>query len=128
MLSVEHDAMDIHAHSFLASSFSHPSDVLADPSLTPIEKRCILAAWASDAFAVEEKPWLRQIAGDRDPIPVAAILAALRRLDEDDDPPRGGASAARPGSGDGQFADSSQWLSDMRRDRSRLTRASSARL
>jgi hypothetical protein len=105
MLSVEHNAIDIHAHSFLASSFTHPSDVLADLSLTPAKKRCILAAWASDAFAVEGKPWLRQIAGHKDPIPLAEILSALRRLDDDDGPPRGGASAAIPRRRDEEFAE-----------------------
>jgi hypothetical protein len=105
MLAVEHNAIDIHAHSFLASSFTHPSDVLAAPSLTPVKKRCILAAWASDAFAVEGKPWLRQIAGHKDPVPLAEILSALRRLDEDDDPPRGGASAAIPRCRDEEFAE-----------------------
>ncbi|MCF2524196.1 hypothetical protein [Bradyrhizobium sp. G127] len=103
MLSVERNAIDIHAHSFLASSFTHPSDVLANPSLTSVKKRCILAAWASDAFAVEGKPWLRQIAGHKDPIPLAEILSALRRLDDDDDPPRGGASAAVPRPRDEEF-------------------------
>ncbi len=96
MLSVQHNAIDIHAHSFLAGSFTHPADVLADPSLTPVKKRCILAAWASDAFAVEGKPWLRQIVGHKDPVPLAEILSALRSLDDDDVPPRDGASAAIP--------------------------------
>lgn len=104
MLSVEHNAIDIHAHSFLASAFSHPSEVLADPSLTPTKKRCILAAWASDAFAVEGKPWLRRITGHKAPIPLAEILSALRRLDDDDDPPRGGASSAIPGCEEEEFA------------------------
>ncbi len=105
MLSVEHNAIDIHAHSFLASSFTHPSDVLTDPTLTPVQKRCILAAWASDAFAVEGKPWLRQIAGHKDPIPLAEILSALRSLDDDGDPPRGGASAAVPRRHDEEYAE-----------------------
>lgn len=103
MPSVEHNAIDIHAHSFLASAFGHPSEVLANPSLTRIQKRCILAAWASDAFAVEGKPWLRRIAGDKDPVPVAEILSALRRLGDDDNPPRGGAAAAIPRCEDEQF-------------------------
>lgn len=101
MLSIERNPIDVHATSFLASGFTHPSDVLASPSLDPIEKRCILAAWASDAFAVESRPWLRQVSGDRDPIPLVDILQALRRLDEDDDdPPPGGLAAAIPTGGD----------------------------
>lgn len=120
MLSVEHDAIDIHAHSFLASAFTHPLEVLKGRSLTLTEKRCILAAWASDAFAVEGKPWLRQLAGHKDPVPLAEILSALRRLD-DDDPPRGGASDAIPICHD----EEPRWRSDIRRECSRLTRFSS---
>jgi hypothetical protein len=101
MLSVERNPIDVHATSFLARSFTHPSEVLASSSLDPVEKRCILAAWASDAFAVESKPWLRQVSGNRDPVPLADILQALQRLDEDDDdPPPGGLSAAMPKGGD----------------------------
>lgn len=100
MLSIERNPIDVHSTSFLANGFTHPSDVLAAPSLDPVEKRCILAAWASDAFAVESKPWLRQVSGDRNPIPLSDILQALQRLDEDDDPPPGGVSAALPRSAD----------------------------
>ena len=101
MLSVEQNPIDVHATSFLASGFTHPSEVLASSSLDAVEKRCILAAWASDAFAVESKPWLRQVSGSRDPIPLSDILQALRRLDDDDDdPPPGGRAAAIPKGGD----------------------------
>jgi hypothetical protein len=55
------------------------------------EKRIILSSWASDMFAVESCPGLREIPGMDHPIRLAEILAALRRLDgEDDDPPRPG--------------------------------------
>src|SRR4051794_33057789 len=50
---------DLHASSLLAATFSDPSEVLANPLLSDAEKRCVLAAWASDAFAVEGCPWLR---------------------------------------------------------------------
>jgi hypothetical protein len=88
---------DIHAHSILASTFSHPDEVLANEILTNAEKRCVLAAWASDAFAVEAKPWLRQLPDNDTPIALTDIMQALQRLDEDDRPPpdRGGA-AQRP--------------------------------
>jgi len=39
----------------------HPSEVLGDPGLTVAERRAILADWASDARAVENAPWLRQL-------------------------------------------------------------------
>ena len=64
-----------------AASFQHPSEVLGDPDLAASERRAILADWASDARAVENAPWLRQLDnGAR--IPVNEILAALRSLDE----------------------------------------------
>ena len=93
-----HDLFDVHANSLLAATFGHPSEVLSNDILSASEKRCVLAAWASDAFAVEGKPWLRQLPGSMDPVPVALILRSLRRLDEDDDPPprRGGAALRFP--------------------------------
>jgi hypothetical protein len=78
---------DIHANSLLAATYSDPSEVLADPVLSSLEKRCVLAAWASDAFAVEDSPWLRQLPGSPSAIWVGHILSALRELDEEDDPP-----------------------------------------
>lgn len=87
----------IHAHSILASTFRDPAEVLANDRLTKVEKRCVLAAWASDAFAVEERPWLRQLPGNEMPVPLAAIMRALKLLDENGSPPpdRGG-GAQRP--------------------------------
>jgi hypothetical protein len=99
MSTTVHDHLtDIHVNSLLAATFIHPSEVLSNPVLSPPEKRCVLAAWASDAFAVESSPWLRQLPGAPHPIPIAEILKALRRLDEEDDPPprHGGAAALRP--------------------------------
>jgi hypothetical protein len=37
-------------------AFVHPSHVVSDCDLTLSEKRAILAAWASDACAVEASP------------------------------------------------------------------------
>lgn len=88
---------NIHAHSLLASTFRDPDEVLASELLTKVEKRCVLAAWASDAFAVEDKPWLRQLPSNQTPVPLSAIMRALKLLDGSDDPPpdRGG-GAQRP--------------------------------
>ncbi|MGY3368609.1 hypothetical protein ACVWZL_005734 [Bradyrhizobium sp. GM2.4] len=60
--------------------------------LSTPEKRIILSSWASDMYAVESCPALREIPGMNRTIRLADILAALRRLDgdNDDDPPRGG--------------------------------------
>src|SRR4051812_25040058 len=39
----------------------HPDDVVRHPRMTLAEKRAVLAAWASDAHAVEDAPGLRQL-------------------------------------------------------------------
>jgi hypothetical protein len=66
-----------------AVAFSHPDDVLSHSGLTVAEKRAILASWASDARAVDDMPWLRQLeCGAR--IPLSEVLAALRSLDAED--------------------------------------------
>ena len=63
-----------------AAAFNHPHEVLSHSGLTVAEKRAILASWASDAHAVEDMPWLRQLeCGAR--IPVSEVLSALRSLD-----------------------------------------------
>jgi len=65
-----------------AQAFAHPRDVVADPELTLNEKRAMLAAWASDACAVEAAPALRRAPGADEPVQVDAILDALRALDQ----------------------------------------------
>jgi hypothetical protein len=63
-----------------AAAFNHPDDVRSHSGLTIAEKRAILASWASDAHAVDDMPWLRQLeCGAR--IPLSEILSALRSLD-----------------------------------------------
>ena len=81
---------DFHAFIHPAAVFQTPDDVLRDPTLSDAEKRVVLSSWASDANVVESQPWLRQVPGADHPVPVAAILAALRRLDGDPPPPKGG--------------------------------------
>ncbi|RXH41321.1 hypothetical protein [Bradyrhizobium zhanjiangense] len=74
-----------------AAHYASAGDVLNDDELSVPEKRIILSSWASDMFAVESCPALREIPGMDRAIRLADILAALRRLDgDDDDPPRGG--------------------------------------
>lgn len=77
---------EILANSLLASTFTHPREVLANPFLDALQKRCVLAAWASDAFAVEGKPWLRQLPGSNAQVRID-IIAALKLLDDDDGAP-----------------------------------------
>lgn len=64
-----------------AVGFLHPLEVVKDEDLDPRAKREILAAWASDASAVEDRPTHRWLLGTSAPVPVSEVLAALRRLD-----------------------------------------------
>jgi hypothetical protein len=82
-----------------AVGFSHPSDVVKDPHLSPEEKRFVLSSWASDACAVEDRPGWRRALGSDVAVPLADIRAALARLDL---PPR--AQALEPPSFAPNFA------------------------
>jgi len=73
-----------------------PIDVLDDRDLEPFEKRAILSSWASDLYAVESCPWLRDVPGVRATLRLSDILAALRTLDDEDDPHPGGGASRRP--------------------------------
>jgi hypothetical protein len=75
-----------------AAHYASVSAVLDDRDLSTPEKRIILSSWASDMYAVESQPALREIPGMDRPIRLRDILAALRKLDDDDPPPRGGAA------------------------------------
>jgi hypothetical protein len=69
-----------------AAHYDSPNEVLNNRQLSDSEKRVILSSWASDMFAVESCPGLRDIPGMDHPIRLADILAALRHLDGDDEP------------------------------------------
>ena len=71
-----------------AAHYESPADVLNDGELSVSEKRIILSSWASDMFAVESCPALREIPGMGHTIRLADILSALRQLDGDNDDPR----------------------------------------
>lgn len=63
-----------------AQAFGHPSEVVNDPDLTLDEKRAIVAAWASDACAVEAAPELRK-SPSGPMVRFDDIMDALRALD-----------------------------------------------
>jgi hypothetical protein len=67
------------------SRFSCPFDIVRHPSLEPEVKRAILASWASDRAAVEDRPAMRRPPGVRHAVPVDDVLAALRSLDGERD-------------------------------------------
>ncbi|MDA9433087.1 hypothetical protein [Bradyrhizobium sp. CCBAU 51627] len=76
-----------------AANYDSPADVLKAQELSTPEKRIILSSWASDMYAVESCPALREIPGMSHTVRLVDILSALRQLDGDndnDDPPRGG--------------------------------------
>lgn len=66
------------------SRFLHPFDVARHPSVEPEVRRAILASWASDRSAVENKPALRRPPGAKRAVPVDDVLAVLRTLDGGD--------------------------------------------
>jgi hypothetical protein len=92
-----------------------PHHVIQDTALTLAERREILASWVSDANAVPDRPWLRQLESGFQ-VPVREIIEALKALDavaqlprgrgvewnrreppsdDDDDPPTAPAAAKR---------------------------------
>ncbi len=74
--------LDIDALLHPATAFSHPIDVVRDRDMTLNEKRAILAAWASDACAIEAAPELR-INGAGNVVRFDDIMDALRLLDRE---------------------------------------------
>ena len=74
--------LDIDALLHPANAFSHPIDVVRDRDLTLNEKRALLAAWASDACAIEAAPELR-INGAGNVVRFDDIMEALRLLDRE---------------------------------------------
>lgn len=58
-----------------------PTDVLEASSLSTDDKRTILAAWASDLYAVDSKPALRHLPGTPEPVLIDEVQSALIELD-----------------------------------------------
>lgn len=58
-----------------------PIDVVKAAALPADDKRTILAAWASDFYAVDSKPAFRHIPGTPEPVSIDEIQSALRELD-----------------------------------------------
>lgn len=58
-----------------------PIDVLKAASLSADDKRSVLAAWASDFYAVDSTSAFRHIPGTPEPVSIDEVLAALRELD-----------------------------------------------
>ena len=60
--------------------YPHPRAVALAGDLSLAEKRQLLAAWASDAHALEGRPAFRWLPGTPGPVPVDHILEALAQL------------------------------------------------
>lgn len=73
-----------------ACFFNHPADVLVAPNLDTPERRAILAAWASDACAVDSMPALRKPRGAERAVTFDEIMDALRSLDSQAEQGRSG--------------------------------------
>jgi hypothetical protein len=75
------------------SIYDHPSDVLADPTISIGEKRAILASWASDAASVTSNPALRELPGSHRMVMIDEVVEALSALDHGPKGPPGGKPA-----------------------------------
>ncbi|SED16920.1 hypothetical protein [Bradyrhizobium erythrophlei] len=78
------------------SHYNSPRDVLHDARLSTDEKRVILSSWASDMYAVDSEPALREVPGIPHRLCLGDILAALKRLDDGNAPPSRGGIAMPP--------------------------------
>lgn len=61
--------------------FQRPIDVVRAPKLSLDDKRSILAAWASDFYAVDSKAALRHVPGTPQPVSIDEVHIGLRELD-----------------------------------------------
>ena len=66
-----------------AAAINLPHDVLRRGELSAEQKRAILSAWASDAYAVENFPILRHMPGTPFPVTFSSIKDALDQLDRE---------------------------------------------
>lgn len=62
-------------------TFSRPIDIVNSHTLSVHDKRAILAAWASDYYAVESRPAFRQLPGVPEPVTIDEVQSALKELD-----------------------------------------------
>ena len=102
MIDHADNIIDLNAILHPRSVYDHPSDVVADQTISIGEKRAILASWASDAAAVASNPAVRGPRGSRHLVTIDDVLEAQSALDHHPKGPPGGIpaptkSAARVG-------------------------------
>jgi hypothetical protein len=92
---IEHadNVVDLNAILHPGSVYDHPRDVLTDQTISTVEKRAILASWASDAAAVVSNPALREVPGSHRTVTIDDVLEALSALDQGPKEPPGGKPA-----------------------------------
>ena len=95
MNQADHTPNNVELFFHPVSHYGSPDDVLDDAKLSTEEKRLILSSWASDMYAVESHPALREVPGIPRRLRLDDILAALKQLDDDTDPPPRGGLAMR---------------------------------
>lgn len=61
--------------------FRRPSDVVGARSLLQDDKGAILAAWASNLYAVDSKLAVQCLPGSTETVSIGEVQAALRELD-----------------------------------------------
>ncbi|EJC82956.1 hypothetical protein Rleg4DRAFT_4692 [Rhizobium leguminosarum bv. trifolii WSM2297] len=61
--------------------FRRPIDVVNAPAISVDDKRAILAAWASDFYALDSRPVLRHVPGTPEPVSIDDLQSALKELD-----------------------------------------------
>jgi hypothetical protein len=76
-------------------SFCRPIEVVSDPVMSKAAKRALLASWASDLRAIENRPFLRRL-DDGTELQIDDILDALKALDHLPEPQWPGQEVARP--------------------------------
>jgi hypothetical protein len=96
MSQANHTANNVEPFFHPVSHHNSPDDVLKDARLSTDEKRVVLSSWASDMYAVEYHPALREVPGIPHRLRLDDILAALKQLDDTDPPPRGGLAMRLP--------------------------------
>lgn len=84
--SDEYESGDVAA--WAPARLSTPRDVLSDRTMSTAAKRALLASWASDLRAVENRPPLRRL-DDGTELQIDDILDALKALDSSGEPGQG---------------------------------------
>jgi hypothetical protein len=90
MIDRTDNVIDLNALLHPGSVYYHPREVLRDGNLSIVEKRAILASWASDAAAISSNPAFRELPGSHRMVTIDEVLEALTELNDGPHGPPGG--------------------------------------